>query len=71
MPVRNRFNLRVDGKLISLTEGGIMLGDHQTNLKFVLPEISLQPRSLEAFVPLLASHTITLISLGFIEEEVK
>ncbi|MEP5614086.1 MAG: hypothetical protein ABJP45_17675 [Cyclobacteriaceae bacterium] len=50
--VRDHFSLIVDGRNVALQDGGIMLGSHQTNLKFVLPEIPDQPRHMEAFLPM-------------------
>ncbi|MEP1097535.1 MAG: hypothetical protein ABJG78_20630 [Cyclobacteriaceae bacterium] len=60
--VRDHFNLIVDGRNIVLQDGGIMLGSHQTNLKFVLPEIPDRPMKMEAFLPMFgASYNHTNI----------
>ena len=53
--VKDHFNLVVDGGSIILQEGGIMLGSHQTNLKFVLPGIPDQPTNVEAFLPMFSN----------------
>jgi hypothetical protein len=38
--IKDNFDLIVDSEKIELKEGGIKLGSHQTDLKFVLPPIS-------------------------------
>lgn len=50
--VKSNFNLTIDGKDITLGSGGIMLGSHQTDLKFILPEIPLQPIEAQVHIPM-------------------
>lgn len=45
--VKGNFHLSIDGKEMILGEGGIKLGAHQTDLKFVLPPIQSKPKKLE------------------------
>ncbi|MEO9805217.1 MAG: hypothetical protein ABJF04_18310 [Reichenbachiella sp.] len=50
--VKSNFNLIVDGKRINLETGGIMMGSHQTDLKFVLPNLPLQPTKAFVYIPM-------------------
>lgn len=50
--VKSNFHLQVDGQEILLENGGIMLGSHQTDLKFVLPGIPQQPENMKVYVPM-------------------
>lgn len=45
--VKSNFNLIIDGEEIILQKGGIKLGRHQTDLKFVLPPISKKAEQLD------------------------
>ncbi|MEM9338819.1 MAG: hypothetical protein AAGA66_08840 [Bacteroidota bacterium] len=53
--IKDHFYLKVDEIEVSLREGGIMMGDHQTDLKFVLPEIPNHPQTIEAHIPFFES----------------
>lgn len=50
--IKNNFQLEADGKNVPLKSGGINLGSHQTNLKFVLPDLPLQPKSVYVHIPM-------------------
>ncbi|MEO9869247.1 hypothetical protein [Ekhidna sp.] len=50
--LRDNFKLRVDGKKVEFENGGILLGSHQTDVKFVLPEIPLNPKYLSVYLPM-------------------
>ncbi|WP_422361050.1 hypothetical protein [Reichenbachiella sp.] len=50
--VKSNFNLKVDGEVIKLKNGGIMLGSHQTDLKFVLPEMPPHPGEAQIYIPM-------------------
>lgn len=50
--VKTNFHLTVNGHQIKLGSGGIMLGSHQTDLKFVLPDMPVQPEHAEIYLPL-------------------
>lgn len=43
--VKSNFSLKVDGKEVELGHGGIIIGSNQTDLKFIIPDIPLQPVS--------------------------
>lgn len=49
--VKRNFNLTLDGSRIKLEEGGIKLGSHQTDLKFILPPVSIHADKLEIDIP--------------------
>lgn len=49
--VKSNFNLSLDGQKIELLEGGIKLGSHQTDLKFVLPPFPKVTKRLEIDIP--------------------
>lgn len=53
--VKSNFNLVVDGEEIRLGSGGINLGTHQTDLKFVLPNLPLQPGTAQVHIPMFGS----------------
>lgn len=42
--IKNHFRLEANNRVIPLGEGGILLGSHQTDMKFLLPEM---PSNLE------------------------
>lgn len=44
--IKEGFVLKIDGKKIELGKGGIRLGDHQTDLKFVLNPISEHTKNI-------------------------
>ncbi|WP_420580370.1 hypothetical protein [Reichenbachiella sp.] len=50
--VKSNFHLTVDGEIIKLRNGGIMLGSHQTDLKFVLPEMPPHPAEAQVYIPM-------------------
>lgn len=50
--VQQNFHLEVDGVSVPLKNGGILMGNHQTNFKFVLPEIPSNPRQLKVHIPM-------------------
>ncbi|MEP1033008.1 hypothetical protein [Ekhidna sp.] len=45
-------HLRVDGKKIKFVSGGILLGSHQTDVKYILPEISGHPQNMSVYLPM-------------------
>lgn len=49
--IKNNFQLSIGKKDITLKEGGIKLGSHQTNLKFVLPPFSENIEKMRIDVP--------------------
>ena len=50
--LRGNFDFEVDGKKVNLVSGGILLGSHQTDVKFVLPEIPARPKNMSIFLPM-------------------
>lgn len=46
------FHLRVDGEKVEFISGGILLGSHQTDVKFVLPEIPDNPEQMSIYLPM-------------------
>lgn len=46
--IKRHFELVANGEIISLGEGGILLGNHQTDMKFVLPGMPINLVSLDA-----------------------
>lgn len=46
------FYLRVDGKKVELLSGGILIGSHQTDVKYVLPEIPPHPQNMSIHLPM-------------------
>ena len=44
--------LRVDGEKIPFESGGILLGSHQTDVKYVLPQIPSQPQTMSVYLPM-------------------
>ncbi|WP_405610588.1 hypothetical protein [Polaribacter sp. Asnod1-A03] len=49
--IKEHFTLNVDGVKITLAKGGIRLGDHQTDLKFILPPLPLEPKNIFVHIP--------------------
>ncbi len=49
--IKKNFNLSIDGKEIKLSQGGIKLGSHQTDLKFVLPPLPQKIGKIEVDIP--------------------
>ncbi|AWV97526.1 hypothetical protein [Arcticibacterium luteifluviistationis] len=45
--IKKHFELTIDKKVMDLKDGGIKLGSHQTDLKFILPPISKNAENLE------------------------
>lgn len=50
--VKEHFHLKANGINIELDDGGIMLGNHQANLKFVLPQIPINPDKMKVYIPM-------------------
>ena len=49
--VKENFTLKVDGVKIALAKGGIRLGNHQTDLKFILPALPQKPNAIFVNIP--------------------
>lgn len=49
--VKSNFHLTMDRQAISLEEGGIKLGSHQTDLKFVLPPWPQAVQEIKVHIP--------------------
>lgn len=49
--VKSNFKLEINGESISLLEGGIKLGKHQTNLKFITKVIPKDAHTLSINIP--------------------
>lgn len=49
--IKNNFELKVDGQVVTLLEGGIKLGNHQTDLKFLLDPLPKEVNQLEISIP--------------------
>lgn len=49
--IRSNFYLSIDGEIIPLQEGGIKLGNHQTDLKFILSPLLQRPESIKIDIP--------------------
>jgi hypothetical protein len=49
--IKEHFDLHVDNRKLELIEGGIRLGDHQTDLKFVLEPIKDNIKIIEVAIP--------------------
>jgi len=49
--IKNNFSLSFDKKEIQLKKGGIKLGSHQTDLKFVLPPVSKNIETIDIHIP--------------------
>lgn len=52
---KSNFQLTVDKRRIKLGDGGIMLGPHQTDLKFMLPGLPLRPSEAQIRIPMFGS----------------
>ncbi|MBT28139.1 MAG: hypothetical protein CMO01_00660 [Thalassobius sp.] len=50
--IQRNFHLEVDGIKVPLRDGGILMGNHQTNLKFILPEIPANPQQMDVSIPM-------------------
>lgn len=48
--VKQNSKIYVDEKLISLGEGGVKIGSHQTDLKFVLSPLSIDARNIRVVI---------------------
>lgn len=53
--VKANFKLNVDGKDIKLGSGSIVLGSHQTDLKFVLPDVPIHPQEAHVNIPMFST----------------
>ena len=49
--VKDNFDLSVNGQVVSLKQGGIKLGDHQTDLRFVLPAFTEPIERIKVNIP--------------------
>ncbi|MEO1261146.1 MAG: hypothetical protein AAFZ15_20255, partial [Bacteroidota bacterium] len=49
--IKSKFSMSFDNKEIKLKEGGVKLGSHQTDLKFVLPPISNEAEEIKINIP--------------------
>lgn len=49
--IKSNFNLSIDKEQIELKKGGIKLGSHQTDLKFVLPPFSKEAQKIDIHIP--------------------
>lgn len=49
--IKNNFNLSIDEQKVALKKGGIKLGSHQTDLKFVLPPITKKVEKMKVHIP--------------------
>lgn len=49
--VKKNFTLTIDGKLIELGQGGIRLGSHQTDLKFIIKTVSKKINTIQVEIP--------------------
>ncbi|AGC75890.1 hypothetical protein LX97_00573 [Nonlabens dokdonensis] len=49
--IKEHFDLRIDNRKLELSEGGIRLGGHQTDLKFVLDPIKDNIKIIEVAIP--------------------
>ncbi|MDP5078103.1 MAG: hypothetical protein NWQ19_08410 [Nonlabens sp.] len=49
--VKANFNLTIDGTQIMLEKGGVKLGSHQTDLKFVLPPYPKKINDITIYIP--------------------
>lgn len=49
--IKENFSLKADGEPLELLEGGIKLGNHQTDLKFLVTPLSKAVQQLEVHIP--------------------
>jgi len=49
--IKSNFNLSIDNKEIVLKKGGIKLGSHQTDLKFILPPLPQKIQNIQLHLP--------------------
>ena len=49
--IKNNFDLSINNEKINLGKGGIKLGSHQTDLKFVLPPVSGEIKEFTVAIP--------------------
>lgn len=49
--IKSNFELQADGRKVQLGQGGIKLGSHQTDLKFILSGIDSTTQQLEIRIP--------------------
>lgn len=50
--VKSHFNLSVDDKSISMGSGGVKLGNHQTDLRFIIPAFPKKYKTIKISIPL-------------------
>lgn len=50
--IKKKFTLLVDGNIVLFDSGGIKLGSHQTNIKFLLPDFPKEFKTVELNFPL-------------------
>lgn len=49
--LKTNFDVKIDGVLVTLEKGGVKLGSHQTDLKFVLPAFSKDVNKVYVHIP--------------------
>lgn len=49
--LKSNFNLSVNGLPVTLGQGGVKLGDHQTDLRFVLPAFTAAVDNIDVHIP--------------------
>lgn len=49
--IKDNFILSIDDEKVQLMEGGIKLGSHQTDLKFIIPRLSEELKIMEISIP--------------------
>jgi len=49
--IKNNFDLNIDGQKIELLDGGIKLGNHQTDLKFILTPFAKEVETIKINIP--------------------
>ncbi|MBU2938568.1 hypothetical protein KO494_03350 [Lacinutrix sp. C3R15] len=71
--LKENFNLHINSKSVALLEGGIKLGNHQTDAKFILSELPKNFKSLNVEVKAFIenNHHQTIFSLLFNENTSK
>lgn len=71
--VKSNFTLKVDQKAINLKEGGIKLGDHQTDLKFVFEPFDKSYNTVSVDIPAFKENYNhqTIFSFNFFDSKNK
>lgn len=55
--VKNNFQLSIDGDSMVVGKGGVKLGSHQTDLKFIMPEVASNAENLEVTIPAFSENS--------------